>query len=189
MKERIVPIFSLIVLFALVGSMAYFGQAPEPAVQNETMEVAKQEGVKVEDVKEVNQEVVEKENAFEQVETPELILTKLGAAVANNYNYATLDRYSVDDYTVSATVSTDAGIYDTYYELLDENGNIVYKGTVGLSFGVSGDSHNVSFNKLVFDNKNTEQEDTLNPEWKDCKIRFHLLTGKDTSVIIEPIET
>ena len=180
MKERLMPILSLVVLFALVGSMAYFGQAGQ-------QEVKESEVIATTSVEKVEQEVVESDDFLERVEKPELVLTKVGAGMVNNYNYATLDKYSVEEDGISVVVSTDAGIADVYYELLNDNGDIVYKGAEGVSFGVNGDTHNVFFNKIVFNN-DLEQDVKLNPEWVNCKIRFHLITGRDTSVVVEPIE-
>lgn len=188
MKERIVPILALVVLFALVGTMAYFGSA-----DTETSTVVSEDiGTVVpleeqEEVTEVAAENVATEKyQFKTVETPELILTYEGEAVKNNYNYATFDRYTVDDYTVAATVSTDAEIDDTYYELVDESGNVVYKGQAGLSGGRSGDLHQIAFNKLVFSSE-TEDGVILNPEWKDYDVVFYLATGYDTSIIVKPV--
>ena len=186
MKERLMPILSLIVLFALVGSMAYFGQQPDATEVNE------QQGVvattNTEDLEKPTEtgDVKKEEIPFRHVEVPELVLTGVGDAVANNYNYATLDRYNVDDIGVLAVVSTDAGISDVAYELLDENGEKVHGGSKGLSFGVSGDTHEVYFNKAIFDNVE-EQDLELKPEWKNYKVRFRLITGYDTEIIVEPV--
>lgn len=191
MKEKIVPILALVVLFALVGSMAYFGSTnnSEQTVVSDDMgniapleESAKKMAETIETVK----NVADDKYQFQTVETPELVLTYEGEAVKNNYNYATFDRYIEDEYTVAATISTDAEIDDTYYELVDDNGNVVYKGGVGLSGGRSGDLHQVSFNKLVFENE-TEDGVLLNPEWKDYDVIFYLATGYDTSIIVKPI--
>ena len=61
MKERLMPILSLVVLFALVGSMAYFGQAGQ-------QEVKESEVIATTSVEKVEQEVVESDDFLERVE-------------------------------------------------------------------------------------------------------------------------
>lgn len=187
MKNKITSIFALIVLFALVFTMAYFGQ------REDGQTVATQT---VEDVKEVNKEMISKTEEkkveldpdvqMKFVETPELTLTYVGEAVSNNYNYATLDRYSEDEYTLQFTISTDVSLEDMSYEVIDGAGNVLYKGTEGLSGGSSGgDLHTISLNKICFDGNPECDAPNLKPEWKELKKKFYLHTGYDTTIIVE----
>ena len=191
MKNKITPIFALVVLFALVFTMAYFGQHEETTntvAEQSVGEVTETENVKkvVPPPREKTITVTPEDIQMKFVETPELTLTYVGEAVSNNYNYATLDRYSEDEYTLQFTISTDVSLEDMSYEVIDGAGNVLYKGTEGLSGGSSGgDLHTISLNKICFDGNPECDAPNLKPEWKELKKKFYLHTGYDTTIIVE----
>lgn len=188
MKERIMPIIALVVLAVIVvgGAMLNSNNSTETAMTSET---------KVEDKVPVEKEIIEREekealvveqDGFRHVETPELILTYLGDAVSNNYNYATLDSFTVNEDNISLLVSTDAGITDCNYEIVEEDGTVLYKGGLGLSYGNSGgDLQQIDFNRFIFDGSSEMNATELKPEWKNKHMKFYLNTGLDTSIIVD----
>lgn len=178
LKNKIEPIIALVVLCALIVTMAMLGENSKTEST-----IAKTTETTV-----VEKEVIDepKEQEFKHIQTAELILDTVEVGAKNNYYSAFLKSYTNDEATVSFNIDTDMPIDSCYYEIVDENGNVVHTDKLGLSMGSSGgNNYQFALNKFVFVN-NEEETTNLKPGWQFLGFRFNILSGLDTSIIVEP---
>lgn len=182
-KNKVAPIIALVVLCMLILTMAILGE--KSSIESGEIAKVPENKVKTIEMEEENStNKTEKEPEYKFVETAELILDTTDLGVKNSYYSAFLNSYMNDDATVSFNIDTDMPIDSYYYEIVDENGDIVHTDRLGLSMGSSGNNnYQFALTKFAFVN---EEETHLKPEWQFLGFRFHILSGLDTSIIIEP---
>ena len=135
-------------------------------------------------IRSVNPEGEEYGYIVSQTKSPELYLANQLDYSKNNYYYAELEEIKKDDYNISLYLKTDMPIEYVYYIITDKNGELLYKGSAGLSYGHSGDYHDLVLNKQIFNDK--ELGYNLKTEWLNEKITFYMQSGYDSSIKICP---
>ena len=187
MMKKIFVILMVVVLAIVAVKFVSnkMDQAMEVAVNNITEDLVPIEEVspKSEDLEEIE----ELNNGYNvtKVEGPELCLSNQLDRVEDNYYYAEINElFDCDGYS-SIYVTTNMPVERIYYTLTDENGEEVYSGGAGLSWGKSLDGYDIGFNKQIFD-PNDDMKYDVDPSWKDYTVTYYMQSGKDHSIKITP---